>query len=305
VSRAGAEAGGHPLTVVVATRDRPDHLDACLTALAASVGPDDQIVVVDSASSSAEPARVAHNHGVRLVRQERAGASRARNAGWRAARTEVVAFVDDDVRVDASWADALRNSFSVHPGTSFLTGRLSLSADDLGTERPVAFLDRAESCAIDVDTVDDLGHGANLAVRRTALEVVGGYDERLGPGTPWPAAEDLELIDRLVLAGYLGRYEPTAVARHVQWRRRRHWPGLEWRYGLGQGARLARLRSAHRRRYRALSRSVWKERGTVELAGCLRRREELGAVLVLCRLSGTALGQLTATVAGLRARSVS
>lgn len=292
----GPGAGDDRLTVVVATRDRPEHLDACLTALAASVRPGDEVVVVDSASSSDEPARVAWAHGVRLVRQHAPGASRARNAGWRAAGTAVVAFVDDDVRVHASWADAVRAVFFSRPDTSFVTGRLALSADDAGTERPVAFIDHGEPYAIGVDTVDELGHGANLAVRRSALEAVGGYDERLGPGAPWPAAEDLDLIDRLVLGGFAGRYEPAVLAHHVQWRRRGHFPRLEWRYGLGQGARLARLRAADRRRYGALKTLVWRERGVDELRGCLSRREEVGALLVLCRLAGTALGQLTATL---------
>lgn len=302
---AGAGTVGGAITVIVATRDRPDHLEACLTALDASIGLDDEIVVVDSASSSAQPAQVARRHGAVLVRQAIPGASRARNAGWRMAKSEVVAFVDDDVRVDVSWADAVRRTFSSRPDITFATGRLGLLPDDAGTERPVAFIDSAHPRAIDVDTVDELGHGANLALRRAALEAVGGYDERLGPGAPWPAAEDLELIDRLVIAGYVGRYEPSALAYHVQWRGRGHFPRLEWRYGLGQGARLARLRRTDRRRYRALSTLVWKDLGTRELAGCLARHEELGVILVLCRLSGTAVGQLTATVARRRARRVS
>ena len=52
------------------------------------------------------------------------------------------------------------------------------------------------------------GAGANWGVRRTGLDAVGGFDERLGPATWFAAAEDADLYDRLVLAGYVGRYCP-------------------------------------------------------------------------------------------------
>jgi GT2 family glycosyltransferase len=283
--------------VVVATRDRPQQLDGCLAALAVSVGAHDTLIVVDSCSSGPDTAAVARRHGAVVIQAPAPGASRARNIGWRAASDPVVAFVDDDVRVAPSWAQGLRDAFAAHPGTAFVSGRLGLRPEDAGARRPVAFIDHPCAYEIDGGWVDDLGHGANLAVRRSALEAVGGYDERLGPGAPWPAAEDLELLDRLLAAGLRGRYEPSASAYHVQWRRRRELPGLEWRYGVGQGARLVRLRRLDPARYRALARLVWGRQGVAELARCLRRREELGTLMVLARLAGTAFGQLTATAA--------
>ncbi|HAM03112.1 MAG TPA: hypothetical protein DCQ30_12940 [Acidimicrobiaceae bacterium] len=300
-----AADGGERLTVVVATRDRPDHLDACLRALAASVAPSDEILVIDSASSSTRTSEVAAAHRVRTLRVPAPGASRARNLGWRAAETAVVAFVDDDVRVDPSWAQGMRRAFVAHPEAAFVSGRLSLLTEDLGARRPVAFIDYDQPHVIDSSLVDDLGHGANLAIRRSALLAVGGYDERLGPGATWPAAEDLDLVDRLLGAGYAGRYEPSALAYHVQWRGRRHLPALEWRYGLGQGARLARLRRADPSRYRALARLVWRDRGLRELRGCLLRREELGSLLVVSRLTGTAVGQLRAAISRRPVRTAS
>lgn len=305
MSGGAAEGDRNRLSVVVATRDRPEHLEACLQALSLSIGPDDEVLVVDSCSLSSGTAEVAAAHHVRLLRLAEPGASKARNVGWRAGAGQVVAFVDDDVRVSPSWAPGLRTAFDTHPGAAFVSGRLGLLPEDVAAHRPVAMIDYSQAYEIDAGAVDQLGHGANLAVRREALQAVGGYDERLGPGAPWPAAEDLDLIDRLVLGGYRGRYEPAALAYHVQWRRRRELPGLEWRYGLGQGARLARLRKRDRPRYQALVRLVWRDKGVRELAGCLRRRQKLGTVLVLCRLAGTAAGQLTAARSGRRLRTAS
>jgi GT2 family glycosyltransferase len=51
--------------------------------------------------------------------------------------------------------------------------------------------------------------GALLLLRRSAFEAVGGFDER-----QWLFAEDLDLGWRLTRAGFVTRYEPSAVAVH-------------------------------------------------------------------------------------------
>jgi glycosyltransferase involved in cell wall biosynthesis len=277
-------------SVVVATRDRPALLEGCLDALRASVGTDGEIVVVDSASSRPGNAAVVANHGARLIRTSLPGASLARNVGWQASSGDWIAFVDDDVRVDPLWADALRQSLTTHGEMAFITGRLRLDDADADTERPVAVFDDPQERTIHSGTVDDVGHGANIAIRRDALNEVGGYDETLGPGTTWTAGEDLELIDRLLAGGFTGRYEPAASARHVQWRSRKDLYPLEWRYGVGQGARLALLWRIDRVRFRAIARRTTWDLGVVELAVALRRGWERVAARTLLRLAGTLVG---------------
>src|SRR3954447_16813353 len=92
------------VTVVVAARNERAHIDACLRALAAQdgVAADWEIVVVDNASSDDTAARAAA-HGVRVVREPRAGVTYARNAGVRAAAGEIVAFVDADCVPERGW----------------------------------------------------------------------------------------------------------------------------------------------------------------------------------------------------------
>lgn len=275
------------LSVVVATRDRAQFLDDCLLSLSEALAVDDELIVVDSASKSTDTEDVARARGGRLIRCSTPGTSLARNAGWRAARGEWVAFVDDDVRVDPEWARALHAAIEGDTEVSFLTGRLRLQHP---TERPVAVFDDDESIVIDRHTVDDVGHGANFAARRDVLEAVGGYDESLGPGARWRAAEDLELIDRLIASGFGGRYEPSVSGYHVQWRSSKDLFGLEWRYGLGQGARLALLRRVDRERCRALIKRTTVDSGIVELYRSVLRGWERIALRALIRLAGTAVG---------------
>src|SRR5262249_2777786 len=93
-----------PVSVVVCTRDRPRPLERCLTSLVAACYAGVEIIVIDSASATTETAQVvasfAGDHPVRYLREEQPGLDRARNRGLAEARHGIVAFTDDDVRVD-------------------------------------------------------------------------------------------------------------------------------------------------------------------------------------------------------------
>lgn len=285
-----------PLSVVIPTRDRVDMLERCLTALRGELSDADEVVVVDSASrDAAAVAAIAEAAAVRLVRCDQAGASLARNAGWRAASHDLVAFVDDDVRVQSGWSAGLVNAFD-DPDVEFVTGRVVVPADQQEAERPVAITSRTEQEVLHAGLSGDLGASANLAVRRRALETVEGFDETLGPGTWASAAEDLDLFDRLFREGYTGSFEPTAVAEHDQWRSKPQLIRLDWRYGKGMGVRLSRLARWDRPRARRLFREAVIEQGVRPVLDDLRHGYEFGALTVATRSLATVLGAAVGTV---------
>ncbi|MDX6219144.1 MAG: hypothetical protein QOJ48_825 [Frankiales bacterium] len=228
-----------PLAVVVPTRNRPELLTACLAALQAELGPRDDLVVVDSASdSAASVARVAAEGGARLLRCERKGASRARNAGWRATDRALVVFVDDDMLVSAGWATAMASAAAA-PEVAFVAGRTIASEGAQGQAASVTW-GRPEEI-IDRRTRGAFAASNNLLVRRSVLLRTGGFDERLGPGTWLEAGEDLELLDRVLASGFEGRYAHAAVASHEQWRDAAAMRRLQLAYGKGMGARFASM----------------------------------------------------------------
>jgi GT2 family glycosyltransferase len=251
------------LTVVIATRDRPGLLDQSLRALVAALRPSDRAIVVDSASHDPAVARVASEHGVRLVRCDRPGTCRARNRGLDEARSEVVAFLDDDCIAHRGWAEAMAASFRTGE-PDFVTGRIvACSSSDVvhdeigadsegrgahGADGPRAAGHRRAQLSLslyestepmvfgDGDDPAVMGHGANMAWRRDVLERLGGFDEAMGPGAPLRAAEDQDLFWRAVRAGRTGRFEPAAVVAHQQWRSRRASLAAYHGYGVGSGA---------------------------------------------------------------------
>jgi GT2 family glycosyltransferase len=264
-------------------------LAGCLRMLRSSLDPADELIVVDSASTDASIRSVTLDHGAVYVRCDRPGASRARNEGWRRASHGVVAFVDDDVRVTADWARCMAGAFAGRPDVAFVTGRLTLPPGTGWTDIPISVKEDAAAATLDALTPGLLGHGANLAVRRDALCAVNGFDERLGAGAPFRAAEDNDLWDRLFAVGFVGRYEPGALAWHEQWRSRRELLPLNAAYGLGSGARIAKLLRADRRRARHAARTVYWDWGVRAVPGWLPRHR-YAALLALIRALAAAVG---------------
>lgn len=288
-----------PITVVVPTRDRPDRLRVALAALHDGVDDIDEVIVVDSAShDNAAVAAVVEAAGATLIRCNLPGASRARNAGWQAATHEFVAFVDDDVRVESGWAAAMSACLSTHPDTAFVTGRID--ADRVDRTMTVAVKNDESPAVYDRRDGGVLGHSASVATRRDVMRAVGGFDESLGAGSRFRAAEDTDLFDRLLGSGLTGRYEPAARATHEQWRRIRQWVVLQHAYGVGGGARLAKLVRSDRRRLRVAMRDDLWTWGLGRLPEELMRADFYRALGTILRLAGVARGFVTAIVTPVR-----
>jgi HAD superfamily hydrolase (TIGR01662 family) len=177
--------------VVVPTIGRPS-LDALLDALAVSEGPRPaEIIVVDDRPSGVP--LLLDRPGlppVRVVRTGGGGPARARNLGWRTARTSWIAFLDDDVLPDPDWfAKLAADLVDLPPDVAGSQGRVRvpLPEDRRPTDWERGTAGLATSSWITAD----------LAYRRAALAAVGGFDERF----PRAFREDSDLALRVMDAG--------------------------------------------------------------------------------------------------------
>jgi SAM-dependent methyltransferase/GT2 family glycosyltransferase len=234
--------------------------------------------------------------GVRYLPEPRPGLSAARNAAVREARGDLLAFVDDDVVVHPRWLAPLRRALA-EPDVMAVCG-LVLPAE-LDTPAQVAFetiqggfaqgCERArygrEFLRATVGfgmPVWKIGAGANMAIRRSAFELVGDFDERLGAGAAG-CSEDSELWYRLIAEGWTCRYEPDSVVFHHHRREQAALAGQIHDYTRGHVAALfvqfARFHHAGnlRRALLALPKHFAKrtlralERGLAERAGLVAR----------------------------------
>jgi HAD superfamily hydrolase (TIGR01662 family) len=176
--------------VVVPTAGR-DSLGALLAGLAVLDGaPPGRVVIADDRRGCAAPVTAAVPPALLertvIVRTGGHGPAAARNAGWRATNAPWVAFLDDDVLVSPGWGRALAADLERLPrdvAGSQGRVRVPLPAGRRPTdwERNVAGLETARWIT------------ADMALRRSALASVEGFDERF----PRPYREDADLGLRL------------------------------------------------------------------------------------------------------------
>jgi hypothetical protein len=117
-----------------------------------------------------------------------------------------------------------------------------------------------------------------MAFRRTAIEEEGGFDERLGAGTQLRSGEDHDAAWRVLRAGWIGRYEPTARVVHREWRDRWQLVRMQWGYGLGAGALVAKVIRADATEGWAMFRTRLGRDGAMKVARNLARRWERPAI---------------------------
>lgn len=283
------EPGGG-VSVVIATRDRPEMANAAAASVLRALRPQDELIVVDSGSR--RPPAPQPDDRARVIRLELPGTSRARNAGWRAARNELIAFTDDDCEVSAGWTASIERAFA-DPSLGFVTGRLVGDREAaIGTATVVGEDPRRFA---GVQDPSRLGSGASMALRRAALEQVGGFDEALGPGTDLRAAEDHDLLWRVLDAGWAGAFDPAIVVTHRLWRGRREAVTREFAYGVGAGALAVKLKRRTGSGGSRLRKGLWDE-GVAGAARRLVRGYESGAAAALFKAAGVAVGYARASL---------
>jgi glycosyltransferase involved in cell wall biosynthesis len=220
-----------PVSIVVATRDRPDGLRQCLRCLVAQASPRPvEIVVVDNhPASGLTPPVIAEFPGVVLVQEERRGLAYARNKGFLASRGAIVVATDDDVTMPPTWLEDLVAPFA-DPEVMVVTG--NVLPRELDTTAQQLFesyggLGRGFESFRVVDgkwfrrfraavPTWKLGGTANAAFRATIFDHpnIGLLDEALGAGMPTGCSEDTYLFYKVLKASYTIVYEPAAYVWH-------------------------------------------------------------------------------------------
>ena len=214
------------ITVVVPTVGRPSLIP--LLAALASAEPGQlpvEILVVDDRAHPAGPLDVPIG---RVVRGRAGGPAAARNDGWRAARHDWVAFLDDDVLPDAGWLARLAADLTAAaPGVGGVQGRLRVPLP--AGRRPTDW----ERCTAGLAGAAWIT--ADMAYRRAALEAAGGFDERL----PRAFREDAELAHRVRRSGWSLARGTRTVTHPV--RPESRWVSVRNQRGNADDALLRRL----------------------------------------------------------------
>lgn len=183
------------LSVVVPTLNGRERVAACLDALATHA-PAAEVVVVNGPSADGTTGMVRAREDVDvLVEVSDRRLNVARNAGVAVATGDAVALIDHDTEVEASWADAVRETLET---ADAVTGPVHRSVRaGVTTESP----ERATIDGREVTYFD----GGNVAFTREAIDAVDGFDEYLVTGGARDCAH------RLAINGYEVAWSPSAT----------------------------------------------------------------------------------------------
>jgi glycosyltransferase involved in cell wall biosynthesis len=222
-------------TVLIATYNRAALLDRTLASirqLRVSAGRTWDVVVVDN-NSSDDTRAVVERHALDFpvplaYRVEaRQGRSSALNAGIAMSSGAIVAMTDDDVLVDPGWLDAACDALLQpgEPAVAYAGGPVA----PLWESPPPSWLDLSRGDLWGTIAIQDHGGrafvyeemkkvplGANMAVRRSLVEAVGGFRPDLGrsSGRRLLGQEVPELLGRARAAGLRGVYVPAMRVQH-------------------------------------------------------------------------------------------
>jgi arylsulfatase A-like enzyme/glycosyltransferase involved in cell wall biosynthesis len=270
------------LTVLICTHNRAELLERTLASLDAATRPAScliEILVVanactdDTASLLEKHAKAEPRSGklpLRWLQEPTPGKSHALNRAIPLIDGDLVAFVDDDHRVDPGYLTGVCRAAESYPDATLFCGRIQPDWDgteprwvhDNGPYRifplPVPRSEYGDEPRR-LTSENVLPGGGNLFIRRPVFDRVGGFSAELGPhGHDLGGGEDSDFVNRCLAAGESLQYVPWVVQHHYV---------DSERLRLGYLLRKAFQRSRYVTRARAVSDAsvplyIWRKLGT-------------------------------------------
>ena len=231
------------VTVVIFTCDRPEDLRRCLDSVYAQTYKEFDILIVNNGS---DISGIINDAQIRVVEDRKKKLSYLFNLGWKNSRTELVAYLADDVKLDSNWLESGLKSFKGYAGSAVITGPLvspyefsgqmhylyskakkNKILNSLATFYNNLILDgRAlEPCILCQSGGYTIGQGlepdfsesrevdlattSGMLIKRSAIEKIGGFDENFLYNHA-----DGDLFIRLKKCGYKIIYNPEMRAVH-------------------------------------------------------------------------------------------
>ncbi len=198
------------VSVVVCTRDRGSEIVGTVESVIANGFADFELIIIDQSTSddtkdAVEP--FLSDERVRYIRTNETGVSRSRNRSLTEARCEFVLNTDDDCVVPSDWIAENVRALAAAPKAAIVFGDViapDVEAGNFYTPQSRARSDFVVRSIWSWKSTDgaNVGIGASMAMRKSMLTAIGGFDTCLGPGSQLKNAEDTDISLRAVLAGH-------------------------------------------------------------------------------------------------------
>ena len=179
----------YKLSVIICTYNRVELLGKCVNSLMTQTARKEnyEIIVIDNNSTDNTSDLIRKikiiNSNLRYVKEANQGLSYARNRGWKEAKGEYIAYIDDDCKADNNWCKRIIEAFEIVKPQPVVVGGSSSPWYNLSP--PSWFCDYMESfnwgddCQFLQPPVAKYGfYGFNMAIKRSVLEKNGGFSTK-------------------------------------------------------------------------------------------------------------------------------
>ena len=230
------------VSLVICTHDRTNDLKNCLESINNLLYENLEIIIIDNCPSNDSTRKLVEKYpSVIYIIEPNLGLDYARNKGLLVAKSDIIAFTDDDAVVDKYWLRELVKNFS-DPSVGIVTG--ITMPNELETEAQILFEEiscfnrgfvKKEYDFLKINPVGagQVGAGVNMAIRKSIVKEVGTFDVALDGGTVTYSGGDHEYFYRTLAKGYRIVYDPSALVWHTH---RKNFESLKRTiYGYGVG----------------------------------------------------------------------
>jgi len=229
-----------PVTVVISTRNRGIIPAKTIKTILQNDYPHFELIVIDQSEDDVTEDSVRPlltNHRIRYIRTATQGLSTGLNLGITESQTEFIAIIDDDCEASTRWLRNLVSALLIDQRIGVVFGNVTPGSHD-GTKgfipayirkRPLLVRNLSEKHRVE-------GMGACMGLRRAVWQDLRGFDEMLGPGAPFRAANDIDFSIRTLTAGYFVYETPSVTVIHQGFRTWEQGRELIHNYLYGLGA---------------------------------------------------------------------
>lgn len=206
------------ITVLIPTLSSGPLLGRCLHSLKIQTNAPSEIVIITNSTNAERISRMQDQFKFSILIENRLGLSHARNAGINGAKSELIAFIDDDAIADKNWISCIKKRFSTGKKIGIIGGKIL----PIWNKYASSYV-KNSTIACEWLSLLDLGDrtlstdrvfGCNLSLRKDIIQKVGTFNPRLGrqPGTQL-GGEETDFCLR-AKQSYQVVYDPQVIVYH-------------------------------------------------------------------------------------------
>lgn len=241
---------GPVVSVVICTRNRHDNPVRAASAVLSNADSDLEVLLIDQSDNQethrSVPSTLILNPRFRYFSLSVPGKPIALNKALQEAKGQIILLTDDDCEPQTGWVKAMTVPFS-DARIACVFGAVDAAPHDV-REGYITTHAVKESFTVEClrkargrqGRLSAAGMGANLALRKSAVEAIGGWDPCIGPGSKFRGGDDHDIATRLALTGSHTAFCAEGRVTHYGFRRWSERYNDPMRYGYGRGAAAAK-----------------------------------------------------------------